>query len=151
METRILALSLEFLFGGFMRLSIALMFIGLYCLNAKAATVVLEKGTNDIEFVAIGRPSALKVHGRMAEDEKNKKSVNGTLTLAGNALSGTATFHLDALDTGIGLRTTHMKEKYLETGKYPDSQLKFTEFKLPQGFLTKDSMAEGVAFESAGS
>jgi len=29
--------------------------------------------------------------------------------------------HLDSLDTGIGLRNSHMREKYLDTEKYPDA------------------------------
>lgn len=51
---------------------------------------------------------------------------------------GTFKFKMDSLDTGIGLRNQHMKEKYLETAKYPYGELKVedvTGFKkdLPDG------------------
>lgn len=36
---------------------------------------------------------------------------------------GTFKFKMDTLDTGIGLRNQHMKEKYLETAKYPYGEL----------------------------
>jgi len=32
--------------------------------------------------------------------------------------------YLDSLDTGIGLRNTHMREKYLETDKFPAAEFK---------------------------
>jgi len=34
-------------------------------------------------------------------------------------LAGTLQVPLDTVDTGIGLRNTHMRERYLETGKGP--------------------------------
>lgn len=34
--------------------------------------------------------------------------------------------NLDSLDTGIGLRNSHMQNKYLETGKYPTAQFEGT-------------------------
>ncbi|MBY0383565.1 YceI family protein [bacterium] len=37
---------------------------------------------------------------------------------------GTFKFKMETLDTGIGLRNQHMKEKYLEVAKYPNSELK---------------------------
>lgn len=40
------------------------------------------------------------------------------------AVVGTFKFKMDTLDTGIGLRNQHMKEKYLETAKYPYGELK---------------------------
>jgi polyisoprenoid-binding protein YceI len=47
-------------------------------------------------------------------------SMNGTLSLAGEKparLAGEITVALAAIDTGIGLRNTHLREKYLEVGK----------------------------------
>jgi polyisoprenoid-binding protein YceI len=51
---------------------------------------------------------------------------------------GTFKFKMETLDTGIGMRNQHMKEKYLETAKYPYGELKVDEvtgFKLeaPEG------------------
>jgi hypothetical protein len=49
-------------------------------------------------------------------------ALEGELALAsdGRALEGTLRVPLDTFDTGIGLRNTHMREHYLETGKGPD-------------------------------
>jgi len=50
-------------------------------------------------------------------------SVEGTIDFSENKLSinGKTEFkvYLDSIDTGIGLRNTHMRENYLQTGKYP--------------------------------
>ena len=40
---------------------------------------------------------------------------------------GTFKFKMETLDTGISLRNQHMKEKYLETAKYPFGELKVEE------------------------
>ena len=40
---------------------------------------------------------------------------------------GTFKFKMETLDTGISLRNQHMKEKYLEVAKYPNSELKIEE------------------------
>ncbi len=71
-----------------------------------------------VEFKAIGRPSALQIHGK---GEKPK----GKLYIDGGTFSGSSTFSLDSLDTGINLRNEHMKSKYLETGKYSEAKLTF--------------------------
>lgn len=41
-----------------------------------------------------------------------------------SAVKGDFKFRMETLDTGIGLRNQHMKEKYLEVAKYPNSELK---------------------------
>ena len=68
-------------------------------------------GASSVEFKAIG-PGGLKINGKsnvvqVADDEKNV----------------TITVPLGGLDTGIGMRNTHMKEKYLEVAKYPNAVL----------------------------
>jgi len=63
-----------------------------------------------------------------------KLSPTGSFTAAGSKVNGTAKKNpdgsvsadkieipLDSLDTGIAMRTTHMKEKYLEISKYPNA------------------------------
>ncbi|MCB9073443.1 MAG: YceI family protein [Bdellovibrionaceae bacterium] len=44
-------------------------------------------------------------------------------------VQGDLLFSLNTLDTGIGLRNEHMKDKYLETGKYPEGKLHIDEVK----------------------
>lgn len=60
----------------------------------------------------------------------------GTLKADG---SGVLSCKLDELETGIGLRDHHMKEKYLETGKHPTAELA-----LAAGSLT------GTEFDATG-
>lgn len=88
-------------------------------------TLDLSKGTGSVSFDAIGRPSALKIHGK-------GEAPKGELSVEDGKLSGTCTFRLDTLDTGIGLRNKHMKERYLEVGKFPLAKLAFTSLPLPE-------------------
>lgn len=65
-----------------------------------------------VEFDAVGWPSALKIRGQGG-------GLEGRLRVEGTAVSGTVAFDLEALTTGIAMRDRHMKEKYLETARYP--------------------------------
>ena len=70
-----------------------------------------------IHFLAIGNPSAIKIHG---------KSLTAKGLIEKNVtLSGTITTDLNQADTGISLRNKHMKEKYIEVQKYPEATLFF--------------------------
>ena len=111
----------------------------------RAATLDLKTPENNVKFLAIGKPSAIKIRGETRTD-KIKEPLTGNLQLVDNNLTGTAQFQLDALDTGIELRNQHMKEKYLETKKFPTSTLKITEMKLPASEPGKAVSAEGIAF-----
>ncbi|MBI3535304.1 MAG: YceI family protein [Deltaproteobacteria bacterium] len=91
--------------------------------------VDLEKCNGSVAFKAIGRPSALKINGK---GEKAK----GTLIIDGVVITGTTSFNLDSLDTGITLRNTHMKKKYLDTEKYPSAKFVFTSMTLPGSFAS---------------
>src|SRR5438046_2728106 len=75
----------------------------------------------EVEFLATGRPSALKIRGKIKEDAKD--ALTGKLQVTGANVTGTAKLALDMLDTGIDLRNKHMKEKYLETGKFPTAEV----------------------------
>ena len=82
-----------------------------------------EKG-GKVTFDASGHPSALKIHGTggspicKMQDEEQK-------------VSGTCTFELSSLDTGIAMRNGHMKDKYLEVAKFPTATIVFEPFNLP--------------------
>lgn len=82
--------------------------------GAQAATLQATK--SEVEFLAIGKPSAIKIRGK-GQDLKSQ------LQWKDKQLSGSFIFNLDSLDTGIELRTHHMKEKYLETAKYKTAEL----------------------------
>lgn len=96
-----------------------------------------------VEFHAIGNPSSVRILGTVAD----KNPLRGTLTLDDKGLQGTAQIALDLFDTGISLRNRHLREKYLETGKYPNAKLKITALLLP-GILRQTEMeAVDVPFE----
>ena len=81
-------------------------------------TIDLDHSEGATEFYAIGRPSAIKIHGKGSPPR-------GTLTLTNNHLNGIATLDISSLDTGMQLRNEHMKNKYLEVKTYPEAKLNF--------------------------
>ena len=88
-------------------------------------TVDLAKATDKkVTFIAVGRPSALKIEGV-------GDGLSGVLTKDGTKVDGEAVFNLSTFDTGVTMRNTHMKEKYLHVETYPNATLKVT--KLPWG------------------
>lgn len=95
------------------------LFLGLLALvfagNAFAAKeLAITKG--DTEFLAVGKPSAIKIAGKSSVAQGNLKYDQGKL-------SGTVEVVLDSFDTGISMRNKHMKEKYLEVDKFPKAIL----------------------------
>ena len=94
---------------------------------------------SSVEFLALARPGALKIKGKSKEDS----ALNCKLELNKSSLSGPCTFKLDSLNSGIDLRDKHMKEKYLETGKFPTSELHLTKLILPGNFSGEDIPFEG--------
>lgn len=95
----------------------------LLSLNVDAAILKFEKTKGDVNFLAVGNPGFLKVNGKGS-------GVQGTLTVENTDAKGEFQFDLESLDTGIGLRNKHMKEKYLETPKYPTATFKISDLKL---------------------
>jgi len=70
-----------------------------------------------VSFVAVGKPGFLKIKGDGAK-------LRGKASLDQNKISGEFEVDLSPLTTGIDLRDEHMKEKYLETGKFPTAKLR---------------------------
>jgi polyisoprenoid-binding protein YceI len=111
--------------------------------SAQAATVKadFDHATGETDFHAIGRPSALKINGKGTPPK-------GSLTWTGQKVEGTLIQDMDSLDSGISMRTHHMKEKYLETGKYPQAKLTIVSVMLPkENTPEKDFVVEQVPFE----
>lgn len=75
-----------------------------------------------VQFLAVGKPSMLKIHGKA--DSANP--LKGFVRVEDNVLNADATIALDTFDTGIGLRNRHMKEKYLQTDQFPTARLVLT-------------------------
>lgn len=106
----------------------------------------LQKANQSVEFFAVGRPSAIKIHGT-AKETNGEKPVRGTLKLDSLSVSGTAKIKLDAFDTGMDMRNRHMKEKYLQTQKYPEAEISIAKLSLPEGFRSPKASAEELPFE----
>lgn len=99
-----------------------------------------SKGESRVEFLAIGRPSALKIHGKGGP-------LKGKLGLQNNQIAGVIDVDLNTFDTGIGLRNSHMKEKYLHTTQYPNAQLTIQKVQLPEGWRQMEKKFEDIGFE----
>jgi polyisoprenoid-binding protein YceI len=80
--------------------------------NSKTYKAEPSKGAVVFNATAIG----LKFQGK-GEGPQGEVSLD-------SGVVGTFKFKMETLDTGINLRNQHMKEKYLEIAKYPDSELK---------------------------
>ena len=93
--------------------------------SASQMTIQLDPNLGNVQFHASGHPSALKITGK-------GKAPEGTFKGSLQGISGTATFDLTSLETGVSMRDHHMKEKYLETGTFPKSELTITQLKFPQ-------------------
>jgi polyisoprenoid-binding protein YceI len=101
--------------------------------------VDLDNGSGNVEFRATGHPSSLRIVGKGAAPK-------GKFTVAGNQAQGTISFDLNSLDTGIEMRTHHMKEKYLETGKYQQATLTVSHLTLPEDIAISHFSAENIPF-----
>jgi len=75
-------------------------------------------GRSQVDFLAVARPGSVKIAGK-----GDKNAVIGTLQLDGSRLVGDAIVELKELKTGLGLRDSHMRDKYLEVQKSPQAKL----------------------------
>lgn len=96
---------------------------------AQAAIPLKGSPEGSVNFLAVGKPSALKIHGKAAGPEAK-------LTLDGEKLSGTAEFDMNNLTTGINLRDQHMKEKYLQVKEHPKAKLTLVDAAVDPTFAT---------------
>ncbi|MCO5141577.1 MAG: YceI family protein [Oligoflexia bacterium] len=94
------------------------------------ANIPLDIASGELEFLATGKPSMLKIKGK-------SNDLNGNLEVKNKKLSGTIIVKIDSFDTGIDLRNKHMKEKYLETEKYPEATLSIQDLAVSDDFENK--------------
>ncbi len=121
--------------------TIAAVLTSLFALSTFAAseqTLPITGGS--VGFLAIGKPSAIKIRGKGAAPQ-------GEIHIAGKEVTGEFTFDENSLTTGIDLRDHHMKEKYLQTDKYPTAKFKITKLTLPSDFSPNGFKAEKVPLE----
>jgi polyisoprenoid-binding protein YceI len=100
----------------------------------------LDQKSGSIEFQAKGHPSALRIIGKGAGPQ-------GSFAVTSHSVTGTASFDLNSLDTGINMRDKHMKEKYLQVDKFPNAKLRITKMNLPSDPTTGKLSAENIPFE----
>ncbi len=96
----------------------------------KSELYVLKPDAGKVTFLATGHPSALKIHGEGTGPE-------GNLRISANAIFGILKFPVTSLSTGIDMRDHHMKEKYLETAKFPTAELRIENLQLPPGSINE--------------
>ena len=103
-------------------LSIGLTLIGLV-MAMPASAAFSRNGDSSVVFKATG-PAGLSFEGK-----------SNAINVKDNGASLIVTVKLDAFATGIELRDRHMKEKYLETAKYPTASLEVDKgrLQLPAG------------------
>ena len=99
-----------------MKLTVAILILA-FVSQAQAAKEKLSAKGGEVAFTAIGRPSLLKIRG------KGNPAQGEVVLEAGKVQSGRFEFELNTLDTGIGLRDTHMREKYLQVKEHPKAVL----------------------------
>lgn len=98
-------------------------------------TLKLTEGS--VKFLAKGKPSAIRIHG-------TSPTIQGSAQVKGLQVQGEFEVPVDSLDTGIGLRTSHMKEKYLEAAKFPKALFQIKEMKLPSPLEINNYSAEDI-------
>lgn len=88
-------------------------------LNVSSFTYASTKIINsEVGFTAVGRPAFIKATGTMPIETAD-------LTVKDNVLSGKVIVSLKNLESGIEMRDTHLKEKYLQVNEYPKATLTF--------------------------
>jgi polyisoprenoid-binding protein YceI len=80
-------------------------------LSAVASAAITGAGGTSAVFDAVG-PAGLKIEGKTSQVGVAEQDGNVVITVAPGSF-----------DTGIELRNRHMREKYLETDKYPNAVL----------------------------
>lgn len=92
---------------------------------ALAAPQTLRVESGSTKFLAVGKPSLLKING-------NGGGPKGDLTVSNNMVTGQLEVDMTSFKTGIDLRDDHMKNKYLEVEKYPKAVLAVKDLELPE-------------------
>ena len=120
---------------GFTRVvSAGMLLAGIGVFAASEGSVFSKHGTSQVSFSASG-PGGVRIEGQTEELEVRDQGESLAVIVP-----------LRNLSTGMALRDRHMKEKYLETEKYPTAELKVFrgELKVPAAGSTEESTANGL-------
>ncbi len=129
-----------------MRLSLIALCLALPAFAAGAKyRLPLDGEKSKVEFLAVGNPSAIKIRGELKGNPK--EALKGELKLEDFKAKGKIVLKLDAFETGMALRDRHMREKYLETAKYPEATLEITDLRFPQSFAEESFSADSEPFK----
>lgn len=107
----------------------------------KTESVEFKAADGKTEFLAVGKPAMIKINGEGPGAE-------GTLTAVQKSLNGTLKVDLTKLTTKIDLRDDHMKNKYMEVGKYPEGTLEFVNIELPAEISQLTDKETAVPFKA---
>lgn len=116
-----------------------LIFLIVLTFNPQVHSAISFKMTKErgaTSFLAIGNPSAIRIDGKGEGPEGSFTSLEKGEALL---LDGQIKVSLKSYDTGIGLRDRHMKDKYLEVGKFEDAILTMNGIAVPKAALAKES------------
>ncbi len=105
--------------------------------SLKTWAIPLNTAEGKTEFLAIGRPSAIKIAGQ-GPGPAGEVSISKATGASGGEtyiIKAEVEVDLDAMETGIGMRDRHMKEKYLETSKFKTAVLRFVSSPVPPSLL----------------
>lgn len=121
---------------------VLLIFLTASLSQAASRIFQFEPDASRVEFLAVGKPSMLKIKGKGAK-------VSGKIAQAENKFEGQIQVDLSEFDTGMALRNQHMKEKYLqvqdEKNRY--ATLEFIDFEAPE-LLKNGGEKEGIPFKA---
>ncbi len=109
----------------------------MFLFQPQSFATTLTAAGGDVKFTAVGKPGFLKIRG-----ESKGTSPTGNLKLENEQVTGEFHFDLKSLDTGIELRNEHMKDKYLEVGKYPQAVLTLDPIPVKGGNLGSDMQSD---------
>jgi polyisoprenoid-binding protein YceI len=117
------------------------LFLALLLLPAAALATPLKLASSagSVEFLAITKPSFIKIKG-------TGKSATTDVKVDGQKASGIFEFDLATLDTGMDGRNDHMKNKYLQVEQYPKAKLEITDLALKAPFKTGETAVEEAPF-----
>ncbi len=92
----------------------------------------LDSNKGYVSFEATGKPSLLRISGKGV-------GASGQLIIEGSKATGTLSFDMKTLETGISMRDRHMKEKYLHVDQHPSAMLRLVSLLLPADWAKQNS------------
>lgn len=111
--------------------------LGLMTSGVSAADSLTLKDAS-VSFEATGKPGFLRIQGENGVAEGELSVDHDVLT------GGVVKVQLDTLKTGLELRDEHMKEKYLETTRFPQAIFKIDPVKVALGTFASETALPGT-------